>query len=675
MPQPRSDDPRGAGAAEGAPQGERPGTGERPTTASAIALTLDASLGPLSARGPQEPEVTQPQTSGAKHLRPAARGAGAALVARRTAPKKVEGSLGGGGASESEADSSDDESESEEETVEFEFAVPAEEASKRQAAASEHAARTPVAKEPERAEGGSSLPPLAALLGAKAGDAANERPKSAGAPAPADPFGRAAGMEGASSRTSESTLMEDDEFGYAFDDDGGKREYAPQELSKKQKTLLTDVRAAGMAMDAFAEGEEEEGDYDDEGEEVKANDDPERVPEAAASAPAAAAEATEATASAPMPSQPAAPPRRLEPLVAPTPAPEIDAPKTARPSPMGSSSSLAASPPPAAQDEAPDGEWAAANAERAQESEDAAAAAALSADDDAGARSTAEPIASQDIPWSDARQYVREGGFVAAVEAQCVVEEPKGCLAALLAACLGPPALKLDLHDERLRLFALAKTPLDDADALHVALLATVYRQLMGKDSRFAVQRYGPHWDDVGFQGEDPSTDLRSAGVLGLVQMLDLAYNSRVNLATILDLARDEEHGFPFAVVSLNATKWALEALRAGGLNEEANRAGSVLKALGRAYAGGLYKLYQVWKGGGKTMQHSGFVLKEVQTWVSNNAGAAIDLGGPKTLLSIGSSGSSKPRPATKKASVRKAQPPPDGEYALGTESEFSVVM
>ena len=71
-------------------------------------------------------------------------------------------------------------------------------------------------------------------------------------------------------------------------------------LSKKQKTLLTDVRAAGLAMDAFAEGEEEEGDYDDEGEEVKANDDPERVPEAAASAPAAAAEATEATASAPM---------------------------------------------------------------------------------------------------------------------------------------------------------------------------------------------------------------------------------------------------------------------------------------------------------------------------------------------------------------------------------------
>lgn len=34
--------------------------------------------------------------------------------------------------------------------------------------------------------------------------------------------------------------------------------------------------------------------------------------------------------------------------------------------------------------------------------------------------------------------------------------------------------------------------------------------------------RYGPHWAALGFQGDDPATDLRGAGVLGLLQLLYL---------------------------------------------------------------------------------------------------------------------------------------------------------
>jgi hypothetical protein len=34
------------------------------------------------------------------------------------------------------------------------------------------------------------------------------------------------------------------------------------------------------------------------------------------------------------------------------------------------------------------------------------------------------------------------------------------------------------------------------------------------------VPRRGGHWQDIGFQGDDPATDLRSVGMLGLLQML-----------------------------------------------------------------------------------------------------------------------------------------------------------
>ena len=29
--------------------------------------------------------------------------------------------------------------------------------------------------------------------------------------------------------------------------------------------------------------------------------------------------------------------------------------------------------------------------------------------------------------------------------------------------------------------------------------------------------RYGEHWNEIGFQGRDPATDLRSAGILSLL--------------------------------------------------------------------------------------------------------------------------------------------------------------
>lgn len=30
--------------------------------------------------------------------------------------------------------------------------------------------------------------------------------------------------------------------------------------------------------------------------------------------------------------------------------------------------------------------------------------------------------------------------------------------------------------------------------------------------------RFGEHWSEVGFQGRDPATDLRSTGILSLLQ-------------------------------------------------------------------------------------------------------------------------------------------------------------
>ena len=52
-------------------------------------------------------------------------------------------------------------------------------------------------------------------------------------------------------------------------------------------------------------------------------------------------------------------------------------------------------------------------------------------------------------------------------------------------------------------------------------MLRTIYRQLTS--TRVDCPRYGEHWEAIGFQGTDPSTDLRGVGVLGLVTATYLA--------------------------------------------------------------------------------------------------------------------------------------------------------
>ena len=64
-------------------------------------------------------------------------------------------------------------------------------------------------------------------------------------------------------------------------------------------------------------------------------------------------------------------------------------------------------------------------------------------------------------------------------------------------------------------------TPLHPQDPLHLAMLRTIYRQLTS--TRVDCPRYGEHWEAIGFQGTDPSTDLRGVGVLGLVTATYLA--------------------------------------------------------------------------------------------------------------------------------------------------------
>ncbi|KAL8616621.1 hypothetical protein ACOMHN_036653 [Nucella lapillus] len=147
-----------------------------------------------------------------------------------------------------------------------------------------------------------------------------------------------------------------------------------------------------------------------------------------------------------------------------------------------------------------------------------------------------------------------------------VTVEKKG-LTGIISRLFGPPRLHKDLHADRELLFCIAATAFDNGDTEHIQSLQTIYRVLTG--SRFNCPRYGSHWEEIGFQGRDPATDLRGTGMLALVQLVSfLQDDSTAQIARDLyKLALHPTQNFPFCVMCINISRITLQALRDGALN------------------------------------------------------------------------------------------------------------
>lgn len=61
-------------------------------------------------------------------------------------------------------------------------------------------------------------------------------------------------------------------------------------------------------------------------------------------------------------------------------------------------------------------------------------------------------------------------------------------------------------------------------------------------------------WSHIGFQGEDPGTDFRGMGLLGLEQLEYLSRRSSYLALDLLKRSLNEENEYPFAIVGINIT-------------------------------------------------------------------------------------------------------------------------
>ena len=199
----------------------------------------------------------------------------------------------------------------------------------------------------------------------------------------------------------------------------------------------------------------------------------------------------------------------------------------------------------------------------------------------------------------------------------------------------GSPALSAKAATTRDFLICLAAAPFEDDDPLHPRILKTLYYHLRPRDfSTFSsIKRFGKHWEDIGFQGVDPSTDLRGVGMLGLVCLLNwfVDAESSQSAKRVYQLSLDPVQNFPFSATSINVTRLCLQELKRENLNREIHKTERYSSKAGRGtddaclnafmlfYRSLFYRLFVEWRDGKKTIADSGFVLKALEKdWAKN---------------------------------------------------------
>ncbi|TRY73945.1 hypothetical protein TCAL_15704 [Tigriopus californicus] len=71
-------------------------------------------------------------------------------------------------------------------------------------------------------------------------------------------------------------------------------------------------------------------------------------------------------------------------------------------------------------------------------------------------------------------------------------------------------------------------------------------------------------WQNIGFQGEDPKTDFRGMGTLGLENLIYFAREYNSTAKHILSHSHHPKHGYSFAIVGINLTHMAYRLLNEG---------------------------------------------------------------------------------------------------------------
>ncbi|XP_045142397.1 ELMO domain-containing protein 2-like [Echinops telfairi] len=133
----------------------------------------------------------------------------------------------------------------------------------------------------------------------------------------------------------------------------------------------------------------------------------------------------------------------------------------------------------------------------------------------------------------------------------------KSSLKACLLQISGYKQLYVDVEKER-------QNPYDSDNVKHEKLLLQLWNLLMPKKKLQA--RISKQWADIGFQGDDPKTDFRGMGMLGLTNLVYFSENYPTAARQILSHSNHPKLGYSYAIVAINLMEMAYSLLKSDAL-------------------------------------------------------------------------------------------------------------
>ncbi|XP_071029741.1 ELMO domain-containing protein 1-like [Oncorhynchus clarkii lewisi] len=110
----------------------------------------------------------------------------------------------------------------------------------------------------------------------------------------------------------------------------------------------------------------------------------------------------------------------------------------------------------------------------------------------------------------------------------------------------------------------LRREPYDFENPDHEEMLMKLWKTLRPDSS--LTGRISKQWCEIGFQGNDPKTDFRGMGLLGLHNLLYFAEHDKATALQVLYDSLQPKHRYSFAIVGINITDLAYSLLLSGAL-------------------------------------------------------------------------------------------------------------
>lgn len=111
------------------------------------------------------------------------------------------------------------------------------------------------------------------------------------------------------------------------------------------------------------------------------------------------------------------------------------------------------------------------------------------------------------------------------------------------------------------RILEMKSEPISHHNSTHIALLESLWSNMKPSVRRTTNENtiLSSDWMTLGFQGNDPTTDFRSLGMLGLYQLVYFSLHRTQTAHMVLEELSKPGKYYPFAVIGINISQFVME--------------------------------------------------------------------------------------------------------------------